>query len=100
SLAFDQAVCRGTPVVDRSILEATADFFFFGRSLRSLPALFHTAKRRRLTVRSVFVAAVAYNLAAVSLCLAGMMHPLLAAILMPLSSIATLIIAWIGLGRD
>ncbi len=100
SLAFDQAVCRGTPVVDRSILEATADYFFFGRSLRSLPALFHTAKRRRLTVGSVFVGAVAYNLAAVSLCLAGMMHPLLAAILMPLSSIATLIIAWIGLGRD
>ncbi len=99
SLAFDQAICRGTPVVDRSILEASADFFFFGRSLRSLPALFATATIRRRTVSAVFLVAVLYNLAAVGLCLAGVMHPLLAAILMPLSSIATLSISWIGLGR-
>lgn len=97
SLAFDAAICRGTPVVDKSILEASADFFFFGRSLRCLPQLFQTAQRRRTTVAMVFAAAVTYNLVAVSLCLAGMMHPLLAAILMPLSSIATLAIAWIGL---
>jgi Cu2+-exporting ATPase len=97
SLAFDAAICRGTPVVDKSILESSADFFFFGRSLRCLPELFQTAQRRRLTVAAVFTAAVTYNLAAVSLCLAGMMHPLLAAILMPLSSIATLGISWVGL---
>lgn len=97
SLAFDAAVCRGTPVVDKSILESNADFFFFGRSLRCLPQLFQTARLRRRTVAAVFTAAVAYNLIAVSLCLAGMMHPLLAAILMPLSSIATLAIAWVGL---
>lgn len=97
SLAFDQAVCRGTPVVDRSILEASADFFFFGRSLRCLPKLFETARRRDRTVKLVFTAAVTYNMGAVGLCLAGQMHPLLAAILMPLSSIATLLISWIGL---
>ncbi len=98
SLAFDAAICRGTPVVDKSILEASADFFFFGRSLRCLPELFTTAKRRRQTVATVFAAAVGYNLVAVSICLAGHMHPLLAAILMPLSSVATLAIAWAGLG--
>ncbi len=98
-LAFDQAICRGTPVVDRSILEASADFLFFGRSLRCLPQLFLTASQRRRTVNIVFSLAVAYNIVAVSLCLAGMMHPLLAAILMPLSSILTLAIAWLGLGR-
>jgi len=99
SLAFDAAICRGTPVVDKSILEASADFFFFGRSLRCLPELFLTAQRRRQTVATIFATAVIYNLAAVSLCLAGMMHPLLAAILMPLSSVATLAIAWAGLSR-
>jgi len=99
SLAFDAAICRGTPVVDKSILEASADFFFFGRSLRCLPALFQTARHRRQTVAVIFGAAICYNLVAVSLCLAGMMHPLLAAILMPLSSIATLAIAWVGLSR-
>jgi Cu2+-exporting ATPase len=86
-------------VVDKSILEASADFFFFGRSLRCLPELFQTAARRRLTVRTIFATAVTYNVLAVSLCLAGMMHPLLAAILMPLSSVATLAIAWIGLSK-
>ena len=99
SLAFDAAICRGTPVVDKSILEASADFFFFGRSLRCLPQLFQIARRRRLTVAAVFTAAVAYNVIAVSICLAGLMHPLLAAILMPLSSVATLAIAWLGLAR-
>ena len=96
-LAFEKAVCRGTPVVDRSILESSADFFFFGRSLRCLPELFAAAAKRRQIVRILFAFAVCYNVAAVGLCLAGYMHPLLAAILMPLSSIATLAIAWLGL---
>ncbi|NBB80415.1 MAG: HAD-IC family P-type ATPase, partial [Verrucomicrobia bacterium] len=99
SLAFDSAVCRGTPVVDKSILEASADFFFFGRSLRCLPELFQVARSRRMTVTTIFTVAVIYNVAAVSICIAGLMHPLLAAILMPLSSLFTLALAWIGLGH-
>jgi len=99
SLAFDAAICRGTPVVDKSILEASADFFFFGRSLRCLPELFQVAARRRWVVATIFAVAVIYNLTAVSICLAGLMHPLLAAILMPLSSLVTLALAWLGLGR-
>lgn len=99
SLAFDRAVCRGTPVVDKSILEASADFFFFGRSLRCLPELFRVAQRRSATVTTIFAVAVIYNIGAVSLCLAGLMHPLLAAVLMPLSSLFTLGLAWLGLGR-
>ncbi|MGZ0657601.1 heavy metal translocating P-type ATPase [Coraliomargarita sp. W4R72] len=100
SLAFDVAICRGTPVVDKSILEASADFFFFGRSLRSLPELFQVASRRRLTIATVFAVAVIYNISAVGICLAGLMHPLMAAILMPLSSLVTLALAWLGLGRQ
>jgi Cu2+-exporting ATPase len=100
SLAFDAAVCRGTPVVDKSILEASADFFFFGRSLRSLSELFQVAAQRRRIVSTIFTVAVLYNITAVGICLAGLMHPLLAAILMPLSSLATLGMAWLGLGRS
>lgn len=99
SLAFDAAVCRGTPVVDKSILEASADFFFFGRSLRSLSELFKVSTNRRRTVSLIFTIAVLYNISAVGICLAGLMHPLLAAILMPLSSVFTLGIAWWQLGR-
>lgn len=96
SIAFQQAICRGTPVVDRSILEASADFFFFGRSLRSLPKLFQVAAMRRRNIRSVFIASVLYNGLAVCICLSGYMHPLLAAILMPLSSVAILSLACLG----
>lgn len=99
SLAFDQAVCRGTPVVDRSILQASADFFFFGRSLRCLPELFATAQLRAQTNRLIFILTIIYNLSAISISLAGHMHPLLAAILMPLSSIATLALAWARMNR-
>jgi len=99
-LAFDQAICRGTPVVDRSILEASADFFFFGRSLQCLPMLWQIAQKRRRTVTLIFAVAVTYNLTAVGICLSGHMHPLLAAILMPLSSIVTLAISWWGLGAS
>ena len=96
-LAFEKAICRGTPVVDRSILETSADFFFFGRSLRCLPNLFAVATKRRKTALTLFAFAVFYNVVTVGLCLAGHMHPLLAAILMPLSSIVTLAFAWLGL---
>ncbi|GHC05392.1 heavy metal translocating P-type ATPase metal-binding domain-containing protein [Cerasicoccus arenae] len=93
-LAFDRAICRGTPIVDRSLLEGSTDFFFFGRSLRCLPRLLQLANQRRQTIQIIFALAIAYNFAAITLCLAGAMHPLLAAILMPLSSIATLVVPW------
>ncbi len=98
-LAFEKAICRGTPVAEQGILESASDFFFFGRSLRGLPMLFHAAHSRRRTVATIFAMAVLYNLGAVSICLAGLMHPLLAAILMPTSSLASLAIAYLGLGR-
>jgi Cu2+-exporting ATPase len=98
-LAFEKAICRGTPVAEQGILESASDFFFFGRSLRALPVLFHTAQLRRRTVTAVFGTAIIYNVGAVSICLAGLMHPLLAAILMPSSSLATLAIAYTVLGR-
>jgi len=98
-LAFDAAICRGTPVVDRSILQSTADFFFFGRSLQCIPLLIQTAARRQYIAKLIFTFAVLYNMVTLTICLMGNMHPLAAAILMPLSSIATLAIAWLGLGN-
>lgn len=94
-LAFDQAVCRGTPIVDRSLLESSADFFFFGRSLASIPKLFETARVRQLAVLAVLGFAITYNLIAVTISLMGAMHPLLAAILMPISSLIALAIPWV-----
>jgi Cu2+-exporting ATPase len=99
SLAFDAALCRGTPVVDKGLLEQKADFYLVGRSLRGLVRLFDIGRRRQLAVRRVFAFAILYNLLAVLVCLSGLMNPLIAAIIMPLSSLVTLGIVGLKLGR-
>jgi len=90
SLAFDETWCRGTPAVDRGLLEEKADFYFLGRGLSGIRNLFETATNRRRTLKRVFTFTILYNLFAISLCLAGIMNPLLAAVVMPLSSVISI----------
>lgn len=99
SLAFDAAWCTGTPAVDRGLLEQKADFYFLGRGLIGLRALLQMAATRRNTARAVVAFAITYNVFAIALCLAGLMNPLLAAILMPASSIVSLAIVFFGMRR-
>lgn len=99
SLAFDAALCAGSPVTGKNFLEHKADFYFLGNSLRFLPDLLAVAHRRMLAVRCVFAFALLYNACAIALALAGWMSPLLAAVLMPASSLVTLgLVQWV-LGR-
>ena len=90
SLAFAAAGCRGTPAIHRGVLEGKADFYYLGRGIGGIRALFETDQLRRRTHRVILVFSVAYNLLAVGLAVAGQMNPLLAAILMPVNSLATL----------
>ncbi len=100
SLAFDASFVTGTPVVDRSLLESKADFYTLGAGLEFLPRLLDTAAARANAVRTAFGFALLYNLTTVAFSSAGKMSPLLAAVLMPISSIVSiLIIATIPLGR-
>lgn len=99
SLAFNAAWATGTPVVDRSLLESKADFYFLGHGLRFLPQLLALAKRRQRVVRTAFSFALIYNLTAIAAAIAGHMSPLVAAIIMPLSSAISLGIVAAGL-RD
>jgi Cu2+-exporting ATPase len=92
SLAFSAAACTGTPVVDKGLLESKADFYFLGRSLRFFSRLMAAARLRATAVRRVAIFAIAYNAAAAGLSLAGLMNPLVAAIIMPLSGLVTLAI--------
>lgn len=95
SLAFDAALCAGSPVTGRSFLEQKADFFFLGRSLRFVSGLLGVARLHRRAVRRVFAFSICYNIATVIAGLAGHLSPLAAAILMPLSSLSTLAcVAW------
>jgi Cu2+-exporting ATPase len=90
SLAFDAASCAGSPVTGRSFLEHKADFYFLGHSMRFMSNLLDIAATHRLAVRSVFAFSVTYNIVTAIMGLMGHLSPLLAAILMPLSSVATL----------
>ena len=92
SLAFDAAFVTGTPVVDRSLLESKADFYTLGSGLEFLPQLLNVAAARENAVRAAFGFAILYNLTTVAFAAAGKMSPLLAAVLMPLSSIVSIVI--------
>lgn len=90
SLAFDAASCAGSPVTGRSFLEHKADFYFLGHSMRFMSSLLDIAATHRLAVRAVFAFSVTYNIVTAIMGLMGHLSPLLAAILMPLSSLVTL----------
>ena len=96
SHAFDAALCRGTPSVDSGLLEHKADFYILGASLAGLGALFAASKRHLATTRAVFAFAITYNACAVAASLAGQMSPLVAAVIMPLSSLASIAIVLTG----
>ena len=94
SLAFDAAACRGTPAIGSGVLEQKSDFYFLGLGLHAIRKLIESrSDRRRRAIRLVFAVAVFYNFVAVAFALAEMMNPLVAAIIMPISSVVTLLIA-------
>ncbi len=88
--AFDAAFTAATPAVDRPNLPARADFFFLGDGVQAVRTTFDAAKRLARVLRGNLIFAVLYNSAAVAACLAGLVGPLAAAVLMPSSSIALL----------
>jgi Cu2+-exporting ATPase len=96
SLAFDAAFVTGTPVVDRSLLESKADFYALGSGLAYLEEAFAAADGRARGVRRAFAFALSYNLAVVALSATAHMSPLLAAVLMPLSSVVSILLVATG----
>ena len=99
SLAFDRAACRGTPVIHRGLLEQKADFYYLGRGIGGIRALFEVDAVRRRTHSVILGFSIVYNVLAVGLAVAGKMNPLIAAVLMPVNSLATLAIVTGGMRR-
>jgi len=96
SLAFDRAHCRGTPLVHRGILEAKADFYYLRRGVEGVRELLLVNRARRRTQSAVIGFSITYNVLAAGFAAAGTITPLLAAVLMPLSSLASLLIVGAG----
>jgi Cu2+-exporting ATPase len=88
-LAFEAAAATGSPATGIRAIENRADFVFTGRGFHAIPLLLDAAARRKQHIARLFTVALLYNLGAIALCLAGLMSPLLAAIMMPLSSLVT-----------
>jgi len=97
SLAFESAFCRGTPVVHRGVLEQKADFYYLGHGIGGLRRLFAIDRARARTQRWILAFALAYNAAAVAFAAAGRINPLVAAVLMPASALASLAIVGLGM---
>jgi Cu2+-exporting ATPase len=99
SPSFEAALCAATPAVDRPVLPGKADFFFLGDGIAAIGRSLTAARRLRRIVRDNLAIAVIYNLVAVGLCLAGLVTPVVAAILMPASSVAVVTLTAVRLGR-
>jgi Cu2+-exporting ATPase len=91
SLAFEAALCAGTVAVDRPVLPGKSAFFIAGDGVQPLRRALHQARRLRQIVRRVLMLSLSYNVVAISICLAGRMSPLRAAVTMPLSSLGILL---------
>jgi Cu2+-exporting ATPase len=86
--SFDVAHCAGTPAVDCASLSGRSDFYFLGAGLDAVRSSLSLARRLRRVVRDNLVIAGVYNAAALTLCFAGVVTPVVAAVLMPASSVA------------
>lgn len=94
SLAFNAAYCTGTPAIDRGLLEQKADFYFLGRGLAGIRRLLETAANRQRAVYRVIAFALLYNIVAIAVSMAGAMSPVVASVIMPLSSLISLTIVF------
>lgn len=86
--SFAAAFSAATPAVDRPVLPGRADFYFLGDGIAALRRALDGARRLRRVVRDNLILAVIYNVGAVALSLAGHVDPVMAAVLMPASSLA------------
>ncbi len=97
SLVVAQAFCSGTPAIDRPFMAARSDFYFVTPGLGCIRLALRAAARLADVRRRNLALALAYNVLAVSLAYAGLMSPLLCAVLMPASSLTTILATTLSL---
>ena len=93
SLAFERALCAGTPAIDRPVMPGKAHFFLLGEGLASIRSSLALARRLRTVVTRILVLAAVYNVLTITASLSGLMTPVRAAIAMPVSSLTVILLA-------
>lgn len=91
--AVRAATCSGTPAAGRAFLAARTDFYLLTTGLAPVRRALLGAHALRAALRRNLGFALFYNVLAVGVALSGHMSPLVAAVLMPLSSIASIALA-------
>lgn len=99
SLAFEKAYCRGTPAAHRPTLPNKADFYYWGVGIGPLMDMVLMVRRLKWVLRRNLIYALSYNVLAVGLSFAGYMTPIMAAILMPSSSILIVFLTLFSMRR-
>ena len=89
-VAMREAACSGTPAVNRPFMASRCDFYFVSPGLHPVAQVLRASDMLAHVVRRILALAIAYNFVAVSLAMGGLMKPWVAAVLMPLSSLATI----------
>ena len=85
--AVERALCSGTPAIDRPFLPARTDFYFTTAGLRPVTLALRASKALARVTRRNLAVAVVYNVVSVGLAWAGLLSPLVCAVIMPLSSL-------------
>jgi Cu2+-exporting ATPase len=88
--AVERAHCSGTPAIDRPFVASRSDFYFVTPGLAPIGKALDVSRVLARVVRRNLFVALAYNAVAVALAFAGLMSPLVCAVLMPVSSLSTI----------
>lgn len=84
------AHCSGTPAAGRAFLASRADFYLLTAGLGPVRQGLSAARALRAALRRNLIWATSYNGIALALSYAGLMSPLLCAVLMPCSSLVSI----------
>lgn len=98
ALVATEATVSGTPAIDRPFLAARTDFYLVTPGLLPIRLALEESQRLRRVLGFTLGVALAYNVVTVALAYAGLMTPLLCAVLMPLSSLCTILVVLRSLG--
>ncbi len=92
--ALQQSNVGVTLADDVNTFTPSCDAIIDARQLRKFPALMRLARRSGLLISMSFGVSLLYNVVGLSLAMQGLMKPVLAAILMPCSTLSIVLIAW------
>lgn len=90
--ALQAASLSGAPFANINMLTADVDFLFTDESMSFLPKMVQISRQRRRRKLNLITYTILYNITVLAVCVAGLMSPLYAAIIMPLSSLISIAI--------